>query len=138
MDRAGDEHVLAQHGTKGRMDGVAERIENARDVAGDGRSVMPHVGHRHRNVVGESSRAVDAHTQRAGAEVTAGEAVAAASADDVPFGADDVAGKEVGNVRPYLDDFPTNSWPTTMEPDGLRRPFIPLVDMNVGAQIAAR
>ena len=94
---AGDQHVLAQHGERERgVHGVAERVEDRGDVAVDAVVVVPDVGHRQREVLGERARAVDADALRVLAQVPpAGEAVAAAAADDVPLAADDVAGVEV-------------------------------------------
>jgi hypothetical protein len=44
----------------------------------------------------------------------AGQAVAAAAADDVPLAADDVAGWKSLTFEPTSTISPTNSWPTTM------------------------
>ena len=58
---AGDQHVFAQHGERERrVDGVAERVEDRLHVAGDARVVVPDVGHRQRQVLGERPGAVDA------------------------------------------------------------------------------
>ena len=103
---AGDQHVLAQHvELQGRVDGVAERVEDRLHVAGDVRVVDPDVGHRQRQVLGERPGPVDADALGVLAEVpAAGQAVAAAAADDVPLAADDLADVEVLDVRADLDD----------------------------------
>ena len=76
---AGDQHVLAQHvELQGRVDRVAEGIEDRLDVAGNGRVVDPDVGHRQRQVFGERAGPVDADPLGVLAQVpAAGQAVAA-------------------------------------------------------------
>ena len=103
---AGDQHVLAEHGErKRRVDGVAERVEDGRDVAVDATAVMPDVGHRQRDEFRERAGAVDADAVGVRAEVAAArQAVAAAAADDVALAADEFAGEEVVHVRADLDD----------------------------------
>src|SRR4051812_46045169 len=61
------------------------------------------------------------------------ETVPAAAAHHVAFAADDVAGKEVVDIRSGLDDF-ANEFVADRHGNfyGLLRPFIPLVDMHVG------
>ena len=60
----------------------------------DARLVVPDVGHRQRDVLGERAGPVDADALGVLAQVpAAGQAVAAAAADDVPLAADDVAGR---------------------------------------------
>ena len=90
---AGDQHVLAEHGERERgVDGVAEGIEDRRDVEVDARRVLPDVRHRQRDVLGERAGAVDADALGVRAQMAPpGHAVAAAAADEVPFAADDVA-----------------------------------------------
>ena len=75
----GDEDVLAEdvEGER-RVDGVAERVEDRRHVAVDPRGMVPDVGHRQGDVLGERPRAVDAHPLGVLAEgPPSGEAVAA-------------------------------------------------------------
>ncbi len=93
----GDQHVLAQHRERqGRVDGVAERVEDGGHVAVDARVVVPDVGHRQRDVLGEGAGTVDADALGVLAQMAAaGQAIAAAAADDVPLAADDLAGMEV-------------------------------------------
>ncbi len=107
-DRSGadDEHVLAQDREgEGRVDGVAERVEDRGDLLVDPRPVVPDVRHRQHDLLGERAVASNAQPDRVGAEVpAAGEAMAAAAADDVAFAAHDVARVEVGDVAADLDD----------------------------------
>jgi hypothetical protein len=62
------------------------------------------------------------------------EAVAAATADDVPFAADDVAGAEVLHIGPDFDDA-SDEFVADYHRNGdrLLSPVIPVVDMHVGA-----
>ena len=64
----------------------------------------------------------------------AGQAVAAAAADDVPLAADDLAGVEVVDVRADLDD-PADELVADdhRHGDRLLRPGVPVVDVHVGA-----
>src|SRR5262245_55710765 len=60
------------------------------------------------------------------------EAVAAAPAHDVPFARDDVADFEVRDIGPDFDDGPDELMPDDeRHGDGLLRPGIPLVDVQV-------
>ena len=73
------------------MHGVAERIEDRRDVEVDPRVVVPDVGHRQGDVLGERTRPIDADARGLGAQMApARHAVAAPSAHDVPLAADPV------------------------------------------------
>ena len=64
----------------------------------------------------------------------AGEAVATAAAGDVAFAADDVAGMEVVDVRADGDDLADKLMADHHgHRNGLLRPLVPVVDMNVGA-----
>ena len=133
---AGDQHVLAQHGERqGRMDRVAQRIEDRRHVVRHGRIEVPDVGHRQREILGERAGPIHADAHRLLAEVpAAGEAIAAAAADDVPLAADDVADAEVLDVAAHLDDPADELVPHDQRHgDGLLRPGVPVVDMHVGA-----
>ena len=134
---AGDQHVFAQHVERqGRVHRVAERIEDGLHVAGDGRVVDPDVGHRQRQVLGERPGPIDADALGVLAQVAAaGQAIAAAAADHVPFAADDVAGVEILDVAADLDDLGRRTrGPTTIGTGiGLLGPGVPVVDVNVGA-----
>src|SRR5581483_3337381 len=99
------------------------------------RLVTPDVAHGQHDVFREGSGAVDANARGEGAEMaTAGETVAAAAAGDVAFAADDVAGMEVVDIGSNGDNLSDElvadhhgHW------NGLLRPLVPVVDMNVGA-----
>ena len=77
----------------------------AADVLGDPGPVVPDVRHRQRDVLGECAGPLHAEPDRVRAQVPPPRhAVAAATADDVPLAADDVARVEVAHVRADLDD----------------------------------
>ena len=97
--------------------------------------MTPDVGHGQDDVFGEGSGAVDADSAGEGAEMAAaGEAVAAASADDVAFAADEVAGLEVVDVGADLGDLADEFVADDEgDGDGLLRPGVPVVDVEVGA-----
>ena len=142
-DRAGtgDEHVLAEDRERERgVHGVAERVEDRGDVVVDARPVVPDVRHRQRDVLGERAGPLDAEADRVGAQVApAGHAVAAAAADDVPLAADEVAGREVADVRADLDDLADELVADhERHRDRLLRPRVPAVDVEVGAADARR
>ena len=64
----------------------------------------------------------------------AGETIAAASADDVAFAADDFAGKEVVHIFAGGDDLADEFMADDhRHGDGLLRPRVPFVDVQVGA-----
>ncbi len=134
--RARDEHVFAEDGEREcGVGGVAERIENRGYVFVDRLRVHPHVGHRQGEVLGESSRAIDADALREGAKMAAaGEAVATPPAHDVPLAAHDLAGEKIGDVRTdfhdLADELVTDHH---RHGNGLGGPRVPLVDVDVGA-----
>src|SRR5262245_43054627 len=115
------------------MDCIAERVENRSYVAVDAIPVEPHIGHGDGDILCKGAGAVDANTLRVGAEMTpASEAIAAASADYVPFRAHHVANPEVVHVRANLDDLAHELMAYNhRHRDGLLRPSIPFVDMQV-------
>src|ERR1051325_4440655 len=117
------------------MHGIAKRIENRSHIQIDIRLVMPHIGHRERNVFGESARPIDADPFGIGARRPApGEAVAAASANNVPLAANDLTWEKIGHVRAYLDDFTYELVPYDHgHRDSLFRPGVPFVNVNVCA-----
>jgi hypothetical protein len=96
----GDHDIFTQHvELQGRMDGVAERVENRLHVARDFRVVSPDIGHRQRQILSEGAGTVNADTLGVFAEVPAArQAVAAPAADDMPLAADDLAQAEVLDV----------------------------------------
>ena len=137
-DRAGaaDQHVLAEDRERERgVDRVAERVEDRGDLLVDARPVVPDVGHRQRDVLGERAVAADAEPDRVGAQVApAGQAVPAAAAHDVTLARDEVARMEVGHVATDLDDLADE-----LVADDERRldrpggPRIPRLDVEVRA-----
>ncbi|SPF34488.1 hypothetical protein SBA4_150005 [Candidatus Sulfopaludibacter sp. SbA4] len=133
---AGDQHVLAQHrkGKRG-VHGVAERVENGGHVQRNRFVVMPHVGHRQRDVFGERTRPVDPDPHGVGAQVAASrQAVAAAPAHHVPLAADDFAGEEIRHVRTDLHDLADEFVADRHgHRDRLLRPIVPLVNVHIGA-----
>ena len=133
---SGDEDVFAEDGEGERgVDGVAEGIEDGGDVSRDVGGVTPDVGHGKDDVFGEGPGAVDADSAGEGAEMAAaGEAVATASADDVAFAGDEVAGFEVVDVGADLGDFADEFVADDEgDGDGFLRPGVPVVDVEVGA-----
>ena len=87
------------------------------------------------NKFGERAGPVDAHALRVRAQMApAGQAIAAAAANHVAFAADNVAGIKVVDVgadrNDLADKFMADGHGNR---DGLLRPLVPLVDMNVGA-----
>jgi len=115
------------------VDGVSQRIEDRRGIAIDPRIVVPNIGHRQGNVFGEGTGAIDTDTGRVFAEMaSAGQAVTASSAHDVPFTRDDLAGKEILYVGADFDDF-TNELMTDNHWNGNRflSPRVPIVDVKV-------
>ena len=132
----GHEHVLAEDREReGGVHGVSERVEDRGHLVGDARPVVPDVRHGQRDVLGERAGALDAEADRVGAQVaTARHAVATAPADDVPFAAHTLAGREAGDVRAHLDDL-AHELVADHERDRDRplRPRVPAVDVDVGA-----
>ena len=104
--RAGDEHILAKYiERQRRVYRIAQRVEDARHVAIDAGSVVPHIRHGQRNVFRKRARPVYAYTLGVRAKMTPpGKTIPAAPADHMAFAADDFTGKEIGDVRPDLDD----------------------------------
>ena len=131
-----DEDVFAEDGKGERgMNGVAEGVEDGSDLVGDAGGVAPDVGHRDDDVLGEGSVAIDTNAEGMSTEVTAaGEAVAAASADNVAFSADELAYREIGDIGADGDDFADKlvADDETLA-DGGASPGVPIVDVEVGA-----
>ena len=134
--RAGDQHVLAEHGEgERRVDRVPERVEDRGDVLVDAVPVVPDVRHRQDDELRERAVAADSQADGVRAQVApAGQAVAAASADDVAFAAHEVSGREVGNVRAHLHHL-AHELVADHERrlDGLRGPRVPGLDVEVRA-----
>ena len=133
---AGDQHVLAHEIERQRgMHGVAERIEDRRDL----------VGHRVRNeigvrrgdgdVVGEGAGPVDADAFGVAAQMRApGAAIAAEAAHDVPFARHPLADFQRVDVTPDRLDHP-DIFMADDHRHGDRglRPFVPIIDMQIRA-----
>src|SRR5262245_25171549 len=117
------------------MYGIAERIENGRNIERNGFVVAPNVRHRQRNVFGECARPVYANALSICAEMPASrQAVPAAAAYDVPFTADNLAGIEVSYIRANLNDAPDKFVPDHhRHRNRLLRPVIPFVNVDIGA-----
>jgi hypothetical protein len=134
--RARDQDVLAEDRERQRrVDGVAERIEDRRDLLVDARPVVPDVRHRQGDVLGERTVASDPQSDRVGAEVApAGKAVTAATADDVTLAAHEIAWPEIADVAADLDDL-ADELVTHDErrPDRFGSPRVPARDVEVGA-----
>ena len=107
-DRPGprDQHILTQHIEAQRgVDRVAEGIEDGGHVLVDAGPVMPDVGHGQGHILSERPVTTHPEADAVGAEVSApGQAVAAATADDVALAADDVARPEVADVVAHGHD----------------------------------
>jgi hypothetical protein len=131
---AGDQHVLAEDGERERVCTALPNGSKMRRYRRESRIVMPDVGHRQHDVLGERARAVDADAERLGAQVApAGQTVAAAAAHQVSFAADDVAGEKVSHVgrrRRFPDELVPDHH---RHGDGLARPVVPFPDVQVGA-----
>ena len=133
---AGDEHVLAEHreGERG-VDGVAEGIEDGSDFGRDAGGVMPDVRHGQDDELREGAVARNTDAAGVGAEMAAsGEAVAAASADDVTFAADELAGRDIEHIGADRDDFANELMADDQaDGDGLRGPGVPVEDVEIGS-----
>src|SRR6202140_3897938 len=91
--RAGDQDVFGDDPKlRRRVYGVAERVEDRRDVEVDLGQVRPQVDRRHHDELGEGAVPLNSDADSVGAQGPAsGQAVAAATAHDVPLGSDDLA-----------------------------------------------
>ena len=69
---AGNEDIFTEDRKgKRRVDGVAKRIKDARDVEINARAMVPDIAHRQGEVFGESSRSVYPDSASVGAEMAA-------------------------------------------------------------------
>ncbi len=96
---------------------------------------MPDVGDRDHQVFGKSAGAVDADAAGGVAQMpSARQTVPAAAADQMPFAADQFAEFHVVDVAADGGDMADEFVPDHHRGfDGLLRPFIPVVDVYVGA-----
>ena len=117
------------------MNRVAERVEDGSDVQVDLGQVRPEVAGRHHDELGEGAVTLDADPNGVGAQrPAAGHAVAAAPAHDVPLGADDLAWKDRGDAITQLHHLADELVPNHQRRvDGRLRPFVPALDVEVGA-----
>jgi len=97
---AGDQNIFAEDGEgESGMYGIAEGVKDGGDIAINTVVMMPDIGHGQGDIFSKCAGAIDADALSFGAQVSpSGEAVAAATADHVPFTADDVTGMEVSDV----------------------------------------
>lgn len=117
------------------MDRISEGIEDGGDFPIDAGTMPPDICHRQGDQFGKRSWPIHAHAKRVGAEMaSSSQAIAAASADHVTLAADDVAAKEVADVRADFNDLADK-----LVADGHRYgyrllcPLVPLVNVNVRA-----
>src|SRR5690242_11153709 len=133
---SGDQDIFAQdrEGER-RVDRIAEGIKDGGDLAVDAGVVTPDVGHRKRDVFGECSGTVDAHTFCMRTEMTPpSQTVPASATDHVPFSADDLAGMKINYVRADSDDFADKLVANChRNRDRGARPIVPVVDVDIGA-----
>ena len=132
---AGDEDVLAGNRKgEGRVDGVAERIEDRRVLQIQGRAVAPEVAGWHRDVLRERAVALNSQALRARAKMTlARGATAALAANQVPLRGHHRAHRHaLAGVRAHVDDAAhelvadDRRWR-----DGLPRPRVPVADVQI-------
>src|SRR5690606_33686880 len=115
--------------------GVAERVEDGGDVVGDviGQGVDV-LGGQHQ-IVGERPRPADTHRLVAVAELTAaGPAVAAVTAGDVALTGDSLPDRDALDFVAHRLD-PAHELVPHHQRHGNRclRPFVPFIDVDVGA-----
>jgi len=117
------------------VSGIAKRVEDGSHFQIHIRRVMPDIGHRHTDQLGERALAVHADADGVLAKVPpTREAVATATAHHMTFRADDFARVEIAHVGPYRHDFPDELMPDHHRyGNGFLRPGIPFVNVEVGA-----
>src|SRR3546814_2479165 len=88
------------------MHGVAEWIENGRQLVGNIVGDLEGVESRDRQVFGKRARPVNADARCIAAQVpTARPATPAIAASDMPFARNAVANSEAADLLPYFHDF---------------------------------
>ncbi len=118
------------------MDGIAERIEYGAQFAGDALGQRHDVEGRDGQVLRETARAIDADALRFRIEVeTAHARRFGIHIDDMAFAGDALAEAQVaGDAGADLDDFAGEFVPRDhRHGNGLLRPFVPVIDVDVGA-----
>ena len=115
------------------MDGVAERVEDRGNVQINAWAVLPDIRHWQRDILGKCAGAVDADAGRVFTQMPPPrQAVAAAATDNMTLATDNLAGKEVGDIRADFDNLADKLMPNDQRHrNGLLRPRIPVVDMQV-------
>src|SRR5258706_878656 len=134
--RAGDQHVLADQVERERgMSGVAERIEDRREIVGDVVGNPKRVERRDHQVLGECAFTIDAHADGVSAQVPPPRAtVAAEAAGDVTFARHAVADLEAAYFLTDLDDLADVLVADVHgHGNGLLCPVVPIPDVQVGA-----
>src|SRR5689334_6099134 len=113
------------------MHGIAERVENGRNLAVDAGIMPPDVAHWQRDIFRECARTVDADALGVSAQMApARQAITATAANDVAFAAHDRARMEVVHIGANLDDFADKlvsdcHW----DRNGGSRPIVPLINV---------
>ena len=133
---AGDQHFASgQVGGEGGVDRVTEVLQHARDLGRHVGRVDPQVASRHGNVLGPAAVAVDADDLRVLADVSvAGAALRAFAADDMALGGNKIALAYLRHVASHGHDMAAQLVTHHQgRVDALARPFIPFVDVQIGA-----
>ena len=133
---AGDQHIFAKNWKrKSCMNSVPERVKNCGDLQRHFRIVLPDIAHRQDDVLGKCSGAVDSYALRMRTEMTSAcQAIAAASAYDVSFTADQFAGMKVVDIGSDLNDLADEFMPDHQRNrDRAARPIVPVINMEVRA-----
>ncbi len=134
--RAGDQHIFA-HQVEGerRVHRVAKRVKDRGQIVRDIVRDFEGVKRRDHQIFRKTARAVYAHTDGIAAQVrTTGAAVTAVATGDVTFTGDAVADLKTAHFLADTDHFAHVFMPHNHRyRDRLLRPFIPVVDMHVGA-----
>ncbi|MDI2023874.1 hypothetical protein PJL18_04423 [Paenarthrobacter nicotinovorans] len=118
------------------MDGIAEGVEDGAELRGNGFVMVdPDVRLRDHDIFGERAIALDAHGDRVDAHLAAsGAAVAADSADYVPFAGDAVADLDVADVLADFNYFTVELVACDQGGfDDALRPGVPALDVEVRA-----
>src|SRR4051794_11108378 len=98
------------------MNGIAERIEDRRDLERNSRMMPPDIGHGQCDVLGKCSCTIHPHSLGVSAQVPPpGKAVPAPSANHVPLAAHNHPWMEIAHVRADLHDLanklvPNHHW----------------------------
>ena len=130
----GNEHVLAHQIEAQRgMDGVAERIENRRNLVRDSVRERHHVALRQANVLGKAPRPMDADAYGVPAEMAApGATVPTCAANHVTLADDALPDPVLGRSIAAIDDLAAEFMPDDHgNGHRARGPLIPFPDMDV-------